>query len=147
MSNLDELASALPEWTNALASQLDNKQLKKVNRILAVEMRGANRDRIRAQTEPDGSRFVDPLKSSNNPMFRELTKARHLKFKATSRYAQIGFQGSAARIARIHHEGRRSTVRADSSKEFPYPERELIGIARADRAIIIRVLRNSLTTD
>ena len=147
MSNLNELASALPEWATAIASQLDSKQLKKVNRTLAMEMRAVNRDRIRAQTDPDGSRFVNPLKASNNPMFRELTKARHLKFNTTSRYAQIGFKGSAAKIARIHHEGQRSTVRPDSFKKFPYPKRELIGIARADRHIIIRVLRESLTTD
>lgn len=147
MSNLDELASALPKWATAIASQLNNKERKKINRAVAVEMRAANRDRIRAQTDPDGGRFVSPLKSSNSPMFRELTKARHLKFKATSRYAQIGFQGNAARIARIHHEGQRSTVRPDSSKKFPYPERPLIGISDADRHIIIRVLRNSLTTD
>ncbi|MGP5406655.1 phage virion morphogenesis protein [Psychrobacter celer] len=147
MSDLTELASALPEWATAIASQLDKKQLKKVNRTLAMEMRAVNRDRIRAQTDPDGSRFVDPLKASNNPMFRELTKARHLKFNATSRYAQIGFKGSAAKIARIHHEGQRSTVRPDSSKKFPYPERPLIGVSDADRHIIIRVLRESLTSD
>lgn len=147
MSDLTDLASALPEWATGIASQLDKKELKKVNRAIAVELRAVNRERIRAQTDPDGDNFIQPLKSSNSPMFRELTKARHLKFKATSRYAQIGFQGSAARIARIHHEGQRSTVRPDSSKKFPYPERELIGISRADHHIIIRVLRHSLTTD
>ena len=114
-----------------------------------MEMRAVNRDRIRARDRnSDGSRFVDPLKASEQSMFRELTKTRHrLKFNATSRYAQIGFKGSAAKIARIHHEGQRSTVRPDSSKKFPYPKRELIGIARADRHIIIRVLRESLTAD
>jgi phage virion morphogenesis protein len=147
MSDLNELASALPEWATAIAAQLDNKERKKINRAIAVELRAANRERIRAQTDPDGDDFVKPLKSSNSPMFRELTKARHLKFKATDRYAQIGFKGSAARIARIHHEGQRSTVRPDSSKKFPYPERPLIGISGADRHIIIRVLRESLTTD
>lgn len=147
MSDLNELASALPEWATAIAAQLDDKELKKINRAIAVELRAANRERLRAQTDPDGDDFVKPLKSSNSPMFRELTKARHLKFKATTRYAQIGFKGSTARIARIHHEGQRSTVRPDSSKKFPYPQRELIGIANADRRIIIRVLRDSLTTD
>lgn len=147
MSDLTELAAALPEWATAIASQMDSKNVKKVNRTLAVALRAANRTRIRAQTEPDGGRFVSPLKSSNNPMFRDLTAARHLKFNATSRYAQIGFKGSAARIARIHHEGQRSTVRPDSSKKFPYPARELIGVANADRRLIIRVLRESLTSD
>lgn len=147
MSDLTDLAAALPEWATAIASQLDSKERKKVNRAIAVELRAANRERIRAQTDPDGSRFVSPLKFSNSPMFRELTKARHFKFKATDRHAQIGFKGSAAKIARIHHEGQRSTVRPDSSKKFPYPARELIGIANADRRIIIRILRESLTTD
>ncbi|MGO2507146.1 MAG: phage virion morphogenesis protein [Psychrobacter alimentarius] len=147
MSDLTELATALPEWATAIASQLDSKERKKINRAIAVELRAANRERIRAQIDPDGDRFVSPLKSSNSPMFRELTKARHLKFKAADRYSQIGFKGSAARIARIHHEGQRSTVRPDSSKKFPYPARELIGVANADRRIIIRVLRDSLTTD
>ena len=147
MSDLTELAAALPEWATAIASQLDDKNIKKVNRTLAVAIRAANRDRIRAQTDPDGDGFIKPLKSSNNPMFRKLTAARHLKFNATSRYAQIGFKGSAARLARIHHEGQRSTVRPDSSKKFPYPKRPLIGIANADRRLIIRVLRESLTSD
>lgn len=147
MSDLTELANALPEWVSAISEQLDHKELKKINRTIAVELRAANRDRIRAQTTPDGDSFVQPLKSSNSPMFRELTRARHLKFKANSRYAQIGFKGSAAKIARIHHEGQRSTVRPDSSKKFPYPKRELLGIAGADKHIIIRVLRESLTAD
>lgn len=147
MSNLTELANALPEWATAIASQLDNKNIKKVNRTLAMELRAINRDRIRAQTDPDGGSFVQPLKASNSPMFRKLTAARYLKFNATNRYAQIGFQGSAARLARIHHEGQRSTVRPDSSKKFPYPKRPLIGIASADRRVIIRVLRESLTQD
>ena len=147
MSNLDELAGALPEWATAIASQLEPKERKKINRTLAMEMRAKNRERIRAQTDPDGDDFIKPLKSSNSPMFRELTKARHFKFNATTRHAQIGFKGSAARIARIHHEGQRSTVRPDSSKKFPYPQRELIGISRADHSLIIRVLRQSLTPD
>lgn len=66
MSDLTELATALPEWATALASQLDNKQLKKVNRALAMEMRAVNRERIRAQTEPDGGDFVDRSEPSFN---------------------------------------------------------------------------------
>lgn len=147
MSDLNELGTALPEWVNGIAHQLDKKQLRKINRALALEMRKANRKRIHNQVDPEGQRFIKPLQKKNNPMFRELTKARYLKFNATSRYAQAGFRGNAARIARIHHEGRLSKVRPDSSKKFPYPERPLLGISDADKHIIIRVLREQLTMD
>lgn len=147
MSDLNQLGSALPEWVSGIASQLDNKQLRKVNRALAVEMRKVNRERIRSQIDPEGRRFIKPLQAKNNPMFREITKARHLKFNATSRYAQTGFRGNAAHIARIHHEGRLSQVRPDSPKKYPYPERPLLGISDADKHIITRVLREQLTQD
>lgn len=147
MSDLNQLGSSLPEWVAGIASQLDNKNLRKVNRALAVEMRKANRERIRDQVDPDGQRFIDPLQKKNNPMFREITKARYLKYKATSRYAQAGFRGNAAHIARIHHEGRLSQVRPDSPKKYPYPERRLLGISDVDKHIIIRVLREQLSQD
>lgn len=145
MATLADLQTELPEWVQGIASQLDKKETKKLNRALAVELRILNRERVRKQVDPNGKRFIRPLQAKNSPMFKTLVKPKYLKFKATARLAQTGFSGNAARIAQVHHEGKRDTVRQDSSKKYPYPERQLLGVSTKDRHKIVEIIREQLT--
>ena len=137
---------ALPEWVNALAQRFEPKQRRVVARKIAQVLRQSNRERTKGQKDADGNRFVSPLKSSNNPMFREITAIRYFKAKGTDRQAIIGFAGQAGNIANIHQGGRRSEVRK-GSKKFPYPKRTLIGINHTDQQMVLALLQDMLTTD
>ncbi len=138
--------SGLPEWVNAIARQLEPKQRRKVNRRLAQKMRSENRKRTQDQTDADGNDFIRPLKSENDPMFREITALRFFRTKGTDSEAQFGFTGSASRIAKVHQFGELSEVRPHS-KKYPYPERTLVGINKDDEQIVLEILQDYLTKD
>lgn len=144
MADLSDLQAELDDWVKALAAKTDDKELARLNRALATELRRANQSRIKSQTDPAGKRFIKPLQAKNNPMFKKLATAKHLKKQATKALAATGFSGNAAKIAIIHHEGRMSTVRPDSSKKFAYPERPLLGVATKDRHMIMQKIREHL---
>lgn len=69
-------------------------------------------------------------KAAKNPMFRRLRAARFLKATAYSDAAVIGFQGSAARIARVHQYGLSDKVAHRASAK--YPARQLLGLTDAE---------------
>lgn len=137
---------ALPEWVDALAQRIEPKQRRKVARKIAQQLRKSNRARTKDQRDADGDRFIRPLKRSNNPMFREITALRYFKAKGTDSKAIIGYAGSAAHIAEIHQEGRRSEVRP-GSKKVPYPERTLVGINTTDEQMVLSLLQALLTDE
>ncbi len=76
------------------------------------------------------------------PMFQRLRTARFMKMAAGSEGADVGYNGMAARIARIHQYGLRDQVGPGISTK--YPIRELLGISRADEALIRGAVINSL---
>ena len=65
-------------------------------------------------------------------MFKKLRLARNLKAGASDAEAWVGFVGRAARIARVHQEGR---VDRPSSGQKPvrYAKRVLIGPSAAEK--------------
>ncbi|VUS54179.1 phage virion morphogenesis protein [Klebsiella pasteurii] len=77
------------------------------------------------------------------PMFRRLRTTRFLKASATSEGASVGFNGVAARIARVHQYGLRDRVN-DSGAMASYPRRELLGLSKSDRMMIARQVIDSL---
>lgn len=76
-------------------------------------------------------------------MFRRLRTARFLKASATPDGAEVGFSGTAARIARVHQYGLRDKINA-SGAVATYPRRELLGLSKADRMAIARQVIDSL---
>lgn len=76
------------------------------------------------------------------PMFVKLRTARFLKTKATSEVAEVGFSGMAARIARIHQYGLREQVGPGAFAQ--YAPRVLLGISKADEALIRGAVINSM---
>lgn len=76
-------------------------------------------------------------------MFRRLRTARFLKASATHDGAEVGFSGTAARIARVHQYGLRDKINS-SGAVATYPRRELLGLSKADRMAIARQVIDSL---
>lgn len=69
-------------------------------------------------------------------MFRGLRSSRWLKAGADPDSAWVEFTDRASRIATPHHFGLRDRVAPDGP-EIDYPERELIGFAPADEAMVL----------
>lgn len=110
------------------------------------EERGAVRSFYRADIE----RYLDISFNETrrdttkaDPMFRRLRTTRFLKASATSEGASVGFNGVAARIARVHQYGLRDRVN-DSGAMASYPRRELLGLSKSDRMMIARQVIDSL---
>lgn len=78
-----------------------------------------------------------------DPMFRRLRTARFLKACADAGGATVGYTGVAARIARTHQYGLRDRVNK-SGAVATYPQRQLLGITKADRMAIARSVIDSL---
>ncbi|CAE1144974.1 phage virion morphogenesis protein [Serratia sp. Tan611] len=81
--------------------------------------------------------------SKADPMFRRLRTARYLKARADANGATVGFSGVAARIARAHQLGLRDKVN-ESGAMAKYPQRQLLGLTKADRMAIARQVIDSL---
>jgi phage virion morphogenesis protein len=78
-----------------------------------------------------------------DPMFKRLRTARFLKARADAGGATVGYSGVAARIARTHQYGLRDRVNK-SGAVATYPQRQLLGITKADRMAIARSVIDSL---
>ena len=134
----------LPLWVRGIAETMSPAKRRQVARKIGIELRKANQSRTAAQSDADGNAFVAPLQAKNNPMFREITNARHFQVKPTDSQVAIGFGGSAGRIAKIHQEGQLSEVRKGSAKKYPYPVRTLLGINDDDERLIETAFRNMI---
>ncbi len=78
-----------------------------------------------------------------DPMFRRLRTARFLKARADANGTSVGYTGVAALIARTHQLGLRDRVNK-SGAVATYPQRQLLGITKADRMAIARSVIDSL---
>lgn len=133
----------LPLWVRGIAETMSPAKRRQVARKIGIELRKANQSRTAAQSDADGNAFIAPLQAKNNPMFREITNARHFQVKPTDSQVAIGFGGNAGRIARIHQEGQLSEIRPGSRK-YPYPVRTLLGINDDDERLIETAFRNMI---
>lgn len=76
------------------------------------------------------------------PMFVKLRTSRFMKVEATAEGAEVGYDGMAARIARIHQYGLREQVGPGAFAK--YTPRILLGISKADEALIRGAVINSM---
>ncbi|NWC62951.1 phage virion morphogenesis protein [Cedecea sp. P7760] len=76
------------------------------------------------------------------PMFQRLRNYRFLKMRADATGASVGYDGVAARIARVHQYGQRDQVGTGAFAK--YPVRELLGFTGADERTITEQVVNSL---
>lgn len=134
----DELQQ-LEEWLSPLINKLSPKERRILAREVARDLRIANRERIKAQTNPDGTPFEPRTelrgrsgRIRRKAMFTKLRTAKYLRIKTSADEAAVGFIGRVARIARVHHYGLRDRVEPGGPKHH-YARRELVGITASDR--------------
>jgi hypothetical protein len=68
-------------------------------------------------------------------MFRKLRAASRLRSGGTEDEAWVGFTGRDAAIARVHQQG--GEDRPSGKRAVRYPRRQLLGLSRADRDILM----------
>ncbi|SDK78502.1 phage virion morphogenesis (putative tail completion) protein [Modicisalibacter muralis] len=149
---MDDL-DALEEWAAPLIARLEPRQRRALTRRVALDLRRAQRERIKAQQNPDGTPF-EPRKPQHRAqqgairrkaMFSKIRTAKYLKAKGNGDTAEVGFVGRVARIARVHQKGLRARVDRDGPM-YDYPARRLVGFSAADRELIRDSLIDHLAT-
>lgn len=135
----DDLQS-LEEWVGPLLAKLDVKQRRQLARNVARDLRRRQRERIRAQLNPDGTPFAPRREQrlrarqggiKRRAMFSKLSTARWLKATAQGDTAVVGFFGNVARLAKTHQYGLRDRVSRDGPR-IEYAQRELLGFTAQD---------------
>lgn len=143
----------LEDWVGPLLARLEPKQRRQLARRVATTLRQNQRERIKAQENPDGSAFT-PRKPQNRQktgsirrrgMFNKLRTAKYLRTRGTSDAAVAGFFGRVNRIVRVHQYGLHDNVDGDGPR-VKYAERQLLGFSDADREAIQDALLEHLTT-
>lgn len=142
---------ALESWVEPLIAKLGPAERRRLARHVARELRISQRERIKAQQNPDGSAYAPraALRGQaggirRRAMFTRLRTARFLTMKAGPNAAAVGFLGRVARIAKVHQQGLRDRVEPGGPMH-QYPRRELLGFTRADRERIRDSLIDHLT--
>lgn len=107
------------------------------------------RNDIRTFYRSDIQRYVEINTQSvrrstakKEPMFQQLCSYRFIKMRADAGGTSVGFDGVAARIARVHQYGLRDQVGPGAFAK--YPVRELLGFTIADEQMITEQIVNSL---
>lgn len=136
----------LEQFLGDKLAKLAPAQRRKISRKIGQNLRRANSKRIAANVQPDGSpmeaRKPRPRRGRGrmrSQMFNKLRAAKSLKIRATAEEVEIAFDGSAGRIARVHHYGLSGFVGRTASGRIvraKYPERALLGFAAGDVAEI-----------
>lgn len=144
---------ALEDWVSPLLAKLDVKQRRALARNVARDLRRRQRERIRAQTNPDGTPFT-PRKAQSfraqqgsirrRAMFSKLSTAKWLKATARGDTAVVGFFGNVARLAKTHQYGLRDRVSRDGPR-IEYEQRELLGFTVQDRDHIMESVLTHLS--
>jgi phage virion morphogenesis protein len=147
----DNDLESLEGWLAPLIEKLSPGERRQLARQIARETRVSQRERIKAQQNPDGSAYQPrtALRGQaggirRKAMFTKLRSARYLTMKAGPNAAVVGFVGRVARIARVHQLGLRDRVEPGGPMHN-YPRRELLGFTRADRERIRDQLIDHLT--
>jgi phage virion morphogenesis protein len=141
----------LESWITPLIEKLSPKERRVLAKEVARDLRIANRERIKAQQNPDGTPFEPRTQLRGRSgairrkaMFTKLRTAKYLKIKTGANAAEVGFLGRVARIARVHHYGLRDRVEK-GGPQHQYARRELVGFSDTDRERIRDSLINHLT--
>ncbi|SFN51486.1 phage virion morphogenesis (putative tail completion) protein [Pseudomonas sp. NFACC24-1] len=144
----------LEDWAAGLLGQLEPASRNKLARSIGQILRRSQQQRIIAQRNPDGSKYV-PRKQRNLrgkqgrvkrkvQMFQKLRTASFLKIQGDGNAISVGFTGRIARIARVHQYGLKDRPE-QGALDVRYDKRELLGFTEADIDLIRDELLNHLT--
>ncbi|MCF7695358.1 phage virion morphogenesis protein [Mycetohabitans sp. B2] len=143
---MDDL-TAFEQWASTLLARLSPAGRRNVMRDVARALRQAQKARIAAQRNSDGTPYA-PRKARAGPkqlrnkrgrikrtMFAKLRAARLMRTEVSEHELAVGFVGRASRIARVHQFGERERV-APRGPYYRYPVRVLLGLTDTDRRLI-----------
>lgn len=136
---------ALETWAAPLLRKLEPAERGKLARSLAQQLRRNQQQRVKAQANPDGSKYAPRKKRDlrgkkghirrKAEMFQKLRKVAYLKAKGDGSAISVGFTGRVARIARVHQYG--LIDRAEpNAPQVQYDQREVLGFTDADLDLI-----------
>ena len=136
MSDLE----ALEQWAAPLVAALSPAARRGLLRVLALDLRRSQQQRIARQQNPDGSAYAPRRRLRDErsgrirrrAMFQRIRQARHLKTTVEGDAVRVGFRGRVARIARVHQDGGIDAVRPGGAL-VRYARRQLLGFSEADR--------------
>lgn len=143
----------LDDWLAQLLAKLTPAERRTLARRVATGLRRRQRERIKAQQNPDGSAYA-PRKPQNRHqagairrrgMFAKLRTAKYLRTRTGKDAAVAGFYGRIAHIARVHQYGLRDRVEPGGPR-VQYPQRQLLGFSEDDREAIRDALLKHLTS-
>lgn len=136
---------ALETWAAPLLRKLEPAERGKLARSLAQQLRRNQQKRVKAQANPDGSKYTPRKKRDLRgkkgrirrklEMFQRLSKVAYLKAKGDGSTISVGFTGRVARIARVHQYGLRDRAER-GAPEVKYDQREILGFTEADLELI-----------
>ncbi|ANF87743.1 virion morphogenesis protein [Pseudomonas antarctica] len=136
---------ALEDWAAPLLRKLAPAERGKLARSLAQQLRRNQQQRVKAQANPDGSKYT-PRKARDlrgkkghirrkADMFQKLRKVAYLKAKGDGSAISVGFTGRVARIARVHQYGLRDRAEP-GAPDIRYEQREILGFTDGDIDLI-----------
>lgn len=138
-------------WLDALLSQLEPAERKKMLREVARDVRRIQQQNITAQCSPDGTAW-EPRRVTartkpgriRRKMFAKLKMAKYLKAQANANEAVIEFTPNVQRLVRVHHYGLRDRVNQRGT-EVKYAERPLLGLNEKVERNLKTILLNWLS--
>lgn len=130
---------ALEDWAEPIIRQLQPAQRRQLAREALRIIRPSQRNRIRAQLNPDGTPFAPRkprLRSQTGgirrkAMFTKLRTARLMRGKVQTDRVVLGWHGRTAGIAAVHQHGL-SDRAGDDSPSVKYAQREVLGFTAAE---------------
>lgn len=129
--NMGELES----WVALAIARLQPAEQRKLLRKIGQDLRRVNRQRMAAQTDPDGTAW-EPRKEYGRPrrgrpkqMMRKLRQAKRLRVEVGDSLIRIGWRGHDSYLASVHHFGLTQRLQFGLAH---YPERPLLGITEGD---------------
>lgn len=136
---------ALEDWVGPLLRKLESAERGKLARSLAQQLRRNQQQRVKAQANPDGSKYTPRKKRDLRgkkgrirrklEMFQKLRKVAYLKAKGDGSAISVGFTGRVARIARVHQYGLMDRAERDAP-DTRYERRQILGLTDKDIDII-----------
>lgn len=133
--NMGELES----WVALTIARLQPAEQRKLLRKVGQDLRRVNRQRMAAQTDPDG-RAWEPRKEYGRTrrgrpkqMMRKLRQAKRLRVEVSDSLIRIGWRGHDSYLASVHHFGLTQRLQFGLAH---YPERPLLGITEGDAQMI-----------
>ena len=136
---------ALEDWAAGLLGQFEPASRNKLARSVGQALRRSQQQRIIAQQNPDGSKYVQRKQRNLRgkqgrvkrkvKMFQKLLSASFLKVQADGNTLSVGFTGRIARIAKAHQYGLKDRAEK-GAPEVKYDQREVLGFNDSDIDVI-----------